>query len=212
MVANMRQNITRIFGKNINNHHIIAIIKRWHHRENNRWGFVGTIIAYLRHASDRGVSLPRVGNIFDVTNPGLTIIAYLRHAARSTRPTARHRLLTEGQQTNHYIAMGDVVIRLLIFCCSFALFRCESQAHAVVYVVAASYIEVVTASYAAVGSAAAPATTTQHAVRPTGGTSRIGLWATAIAAIPIIAPLIYIATHVEKPKYIRCLTGYFMCA
>ena len=33
-----------------------------------------------------GVSLPRVGNIFDVTNPGLTIIAYLRHAARSTRP------------------------------------------------------------------------------------------------------------------------------
>ena len=33
-----------------------------------------------------GVLLPRVGNIFDVTNPGLTIIAYLRHAARSTRP------------------------------------------------------------------------------------------------------------------------------
>ena len=108
--------------------------------------------------------------------------------------------------------MRDVVICLLKFCLSFALFRCESQAHAVVYVVAASYIEVVTASYAAVGSAAAPATTTQHAVRPTGGTSRIGLWATAIAAIPIIAPLIYIATHVEKPKYIRCLTGYFMCA
>ena len=34
-----------------------------------------------------GVSLPQVGNIFDVTNPGLTTIAYLRHAARSTRPT-----------------------------------------------------------------------------------------------------------------------------
>ena len=33
-----------------------------------------------------GVSLPQVGNIFDVTNPGLTTIAYLRHAARSTRP------------------------------------------------------------------------------------------------------------------------------
>ena len=33
-----------------------------------------------------GVSLPRVGNIFDVTNPRLTTIAYLRHAARSTRP------------------------------------------------------------------------------------------------------------------------------
>ena len=49
--------------------------------------FVETIIAYLRHASDRGVLLPRVGNIFDVTNPGLTIIAYLQHAARSTRPT-----------------------------------------------------------------------------------------------------------------------------
>ena len=32
-----------------------------------------------------GLSLPRVGNIFDVTNPGITIIAYLRHAARSTR-------------------------------------------------------------------------------------------------------------------------------
>ncbi len=158
-----------------------------------------------------GLSLPRVGNIFDVTNPGLTTIAYLRHAARSTRPTARHRHLTQWQQTNHYIAMRDVVICLLIFCYPPALFRCESQAHAVV-VVAASYIEVVTASYAAVGSAAAPATTTQHAVRPTGGTSRIGLWATAIAAIPIIAPLIYIATHVEKPKYIRCLTGYFMCA
>ena len=155
--------------------------------------------------------LPRVGNIFDVTNPGLTTIAYLRHAARSTRPTARHRHLTQWQQTKHYIAMRDVVICLLIFCYPPALFRCESQAHAVV-VVAASYIEVVTASYAAVGSAAAPATTTQHAVRPTGGTSRIGLWATAIAAIPIIAPLIYIATHVEKPKYIRCLTGYFMCA
>ena len=173
--------------------------------------FVETIIAYLRHASDRGLLLPRVGNIFDVTNPGLTTIAYLRHAVRSTRPTARHRHLTQWQQTNHYIAMRDVVICLLIFCYPPALFRCESQAHAVV-VVAASYIEVVTASYAAVGSAAAPATTTQHAVRPTGGTSRIGLWATAIAAIPIIAPLIYIATHVEKPKYIRCLTGYFMCA
>ena len=90
MVANLRRNITRIFVKNINNHHIIAIIKRWHHRENNRWGFVGTIIAYLRHASDRGVSLPRVGNIFDVTNPGLTTIAYLRHAARSTRPWSYH--------------------------------------------------------------------------------------------------------------------------
>ena len=107
--------------------------------------------------------------------------------------------------------MGDVVIRLLIFCCSFALFHCESQAHAVV-VVAASYIEVVTASYAAVGSAAAPATTTQHVVRPTGGTGRIGLWATAIAAIPVIAPLIHIAAHVVQSKYIRCLTGYFMCA
>ena len=33
-----------------------------------------------------GVSLPRVGNISNVTNPGLTTIAYLRHAARSTRP------------------------------------------------------------------------------------------------------------------------------
>ena len=58
MVANLRRNITRIFGKNINNHHIIAILKRWHHRENNRWGFVGTIIAYLRHASDGGVATP----------------------------------------------------------------------------------------------------------------------------------------------------------
>ena len=157
---------------------------------------MGTIIAYLRHASDRGVSLPRVGNIFDVTNPGLTTIAYLRHAARSTRPPpetnqctasdidsnhgigtrpttrnkplhgigtrptarnkpllgigtrpttrnkpllgighcfkSRHRLLPQGQQTNHHIAMGDVVIRLFKFCCSFALFRCESQAHTAV--------------------------------------------------------------------------------
>ena len=106
MVANMRQNITRIFGKNINNHHIIAIIKRWHHRENNRWGFVGTIIAYLRHASDRGVSLPRVGNIFDVTNPGLTTIAYLRHAARSTRPPPETNHCTASAlapppETNH---------------------------------------------------------------------------------------------------------------
>ena len=50
--------------------------------------FVATIIAYLRHAICVGDSLPRVGNIFDVTNPGLTTIAYLRHAARSTRPTA----------------------------------------------------------------------------------------------------------------------------
>ena len=58
MVANMRRNMRRIFGKNINNHHIIAIIKRWHHRENNRWGFVGTIIAYLRHASGGGVATP----------------------------------------------------------------------------------------------------------------------------------------------------------
>ena len=124
---------------------------------------------------------------------------------------SRHRHLTQWQQTNHHIAMGDVVIRLLIFCCSFALFRCESQAHAVAED-AVSHSVTGTVRYAAVSSAAAPATTTQHAVRPTGGTSRIGLWATAIAAIPIIAPLIYIATHVEKPKYIRCLTGYFMCA
>ena len=156
------------------------------------------------------MSLPRVGNIFDVTNPGLTIIAYLRHAARSTRPTAQHRHLTQWQQTNHYIAHCNVVICLLIFCYPPALFRCESQAHTDVEAV--RHRVVVTVRYAAVGSAAAPATTTQHVVRPTGGTSRIGLWATAIAAIPIIAPLIYIATHVEKPKYIRCLTGYFMCA
>ena len=107
--------------------------------------------------------------------------------------------------------MRDVVICLLKFCLSFALFRCESQAHTEV-VDAVSHRAAVTERYAADSSAAAPATTTQHAVRPTGGTSRIGLWATAIAAIPIIAPLIYIATHVEKPKYIRCLTGYFMCA
>ena len=33
-----------------------------------------------------GVSLPRVGNISNVTTPGLTTIAYLGHAARSTRP------------------------------------------------------------------------------------------------------------------------------
>ena len=107
--------------------------------------------------------------------------------------------------------MRDVVICLLIFCCSFALFHCESQAHAVV-VVAASYIEVVTASYAAVGSAAAPATTTQHVVRPTGGTGRIGLWATAIAAIPIIAPLRHIAAHVVQAKYICWLASNFVCA
>ena len=58
MVANMRRNITRIFGKKLINHHIIAILKRWHHRENNRWGFVNTIIAYLRHASGGGVATP----------------------------------------------------------------------------------------------------------------------------------------------------------
>ena len=107
--------------------------------------------------------------------------------------------------------MRDVVICLLIFCYPPALFHCESQAHATV-VEAESHRVVDTVRNSAVGSAAAPATTTQHVVRPTGGTGRIGLWATAIAAIPIIAPLIYIATHVEKPKYIRCLTGYFMCA
>ena len=151
--------------------------------------------------------LPRVGNIFDVTNPGLTTIAYLRHAARSTRPTARHRLLTEGQQTNHHIAMGDVVIRLLIFCCSFALFRCESQAYAVAEY-AVSHSGTVTVRYAAISCAVVPASTTQHAVRPTRGTGRIGLGATAIAAIPVIAPLPYIATHVVQPKYICCLTGY----
>ena len=211
MVANMRQNITRIFGKNINNHHIIAIIKRWHHRENNRWGFVGTIIAYLRHASDRGVSLPRVGNIFDVTNPGLTTIAYLRHAARSTRPTARHRLLTEGQQTNHHIAMGDVVICLLIFCCSFALFRCESQAHTAA-AVAGSHRAVVTVRYAAASSVVVPATTAQHAVRPTRRSCRICLRPTAVTAIPVITPLIHIAAHVVQSKYIRCLTSNFVCA
>ena len=138
-----------------------------------------------------------------------------------TRPTARnkpllgighcfksrHRLLTEGQQTNHHIAMGDVVIRLLKFCCSFALFRCESQAHTAV-VAAVNHRATVTVRYAAASSAAAPATTAQHAVRPTRGTGRIGLGATAIAAIPVIAPLIHIATHVVQPKYICCLTGY----
>ena len=58
MVANMRRNITRIFGKKLINHHIIAILKRLHHRENNRWCFVCTIIAYLRHASGGGVATP----------------------------------------------------------------------------------------------------------------------------------------------------------
>ena len=45
---------------------------------------------------------------------------------------------------------------------------------------------------------ASPAAAAIHAVIPT--------------RFPVLAPLIYIATHVEKPKYIRCLTGYFMCA
>ena len=108
--------------------------------------------------------------------------------------------------------MGDVVICLVKFCCSFALFRCESQAHTAVVVEAVSHRAVATERYAAARSAVAPATTAQHVVSPTCGTGRVCLWATAIAAIPIIAPLIYIATHVEKPKYIRCLTGYFMCA
>ena len=106
--------------------------------------------------------------------------------------------------------MGDVVICLLKFCCSFALFRCESQAHTDVEAV--RHRVVVTVRYAAVGSAVVPATTAQHAVRPIGRTSRIGLLATAIAAIPVIAPLIHIAAHVVQSKYIRCLTGYFMCA
>ena len=157
-----------------------------------------------------GVSLPQVGNIFDVTNPGLTTIAYLRHAARSTRPTARHRLLPEGQQTNHYIAMRDVVICLLIFCYPPALFRCESQAHT--DEAAGRHRVVVTIRYAAASSEVAPATTAQHAVRPTGGSGRIGLLATAIAAIPVIAPLIHIAAHVVQSKYIRCLTSNFVCA
>ena len=107
--------------------------------------------------------------------------------------------------------MRDVVICLLIFCCSFALFHCENQAHATV-VEAESHRVVDTVRNSAVGSAVVPATTAQHAVRPTGGTGRIGLLATAIAAIPVIAPLIHIAAHVEKPKYIRCLTSNFMCA
>ena len=163
-----------------------------------------------------GVSLPRVGNIFDVTNPGLTTIAYLRHAARSTRPPpeinhctasdidsnhgigtrptarnkpllgighcfkSRHRLLTEGQQTNHHIAMGDVVIRLLIFCCSFALFRCESQAHTDIATTVNHRAVITTVRYAAAGSDVAPATTAQHAVRPTRGTGRICPWVAAI--------------------------------
>ena len=187
--------------------------------------FVGTTIAYLRHASGMGCFVTPGWQHLQRYQPGANHNRVPPARCSFHSPTtrnkplhgighcfkSRHRLLPQGQRTNHHIAMGDVVICLLIFCYPPALFRCESQAHAVV-VVAASYIEVVTASYAAVGSAAAPATTTQHAVRPTGGTSRIGLWATAIAAIPIIAPLIYIATHVEKPKYIRCLTGYFMCA
>ena len=126
-----------------------------------------------------GLLLPRVGNIFDVTNPGLTTIAYLRHAARSTRPTARHRRLTEGQQTNHHIAMGDVVICLLIFCCSFALFRCESQAHTDI-ATTVNHRAVTTVRYAAARSDVAPATTAEHAVRPTRGTGRICLWVAAI--------------------------------
>ena len=158
-----------------------------------------------------GLSLPRVGNIFDVTNPGLTTIAYLRHAARSTRPTARHRHLTQWQQTNHYIAMRDVVICLLIFCYPPALFRCESQAHTVV-VVAARHRDAVTVRYAAASSAAAPATTAQHTARPTRRSGRICLRPTAVTAIPVITPLPYIATHVVQPKCICRLAGKCVCA
>ena len=139
-----------------------------------------------------------------------TIIAYLRHAARSTRPTARHRHLTQWQQTNHYIAMRDVVICLLIFCCSFALFRCESQAHT--DEAAGRHRVVVTIRYAAASSEVAPATTAQHAESPTRRSCRICLRPTAVTAIPVITPLIHIAAHVVQSKYIRCLTSNFVCA
>ena len=45
----------------------------------------------------------------------------------------------------------------------------------------------------------APAATTEHAARATAWTSRIRLTVTAIAAIPVLTPLPYVAAHVIQP-------------
>ena len=87
--------------------------------------------------------------------------------------------------------MGNVVIRLLRFCGSFALFRYESQAHADIATSVNHRAVITTVRYAAAGSDVAPATTAQHAVRPTRGTGRIGFRAAAIirVAITVMATL-----------------------
>ena len=77
---------------------------------------------------------------------------------------------------------------MLKFCGSFALFHSESQAHTV-GVEAARHRVVATVRYAAASSVVDPATTAQHVVSPTCGTSRVCLWATVIAVITVIAPL-----------------------
>ena len=87
--------------------------------------------------------------------------------------------------------MRDVVIRLFKFCCSFALFHCESQAHTNAVAATIQDTDVVTFRYAAVISAVVPSTTTQHSVSTTLGTGRIGFRAAAIirVAITVMATL-----------------------
>ena len=64
---------------------------------------------------------------------------------------------------------------------------------------------------AAVFGTEAPAAATNHAVRPTRCTSRIGLSSIAITVLPVLTPLMYIATHVIYSQFIRRLGSYRIC-
>ena len=68
----------------------------------------------------------------------------------------------------------------------------------------------VAVSRPAVPVTAVPTATTIHAVRPTGRTSGISLGTAAIGAIPVLAPLLYVAAHIVDAQLIGLLGAYGM--
>ena len=94
--------------------------------------------------------------------------------------------------------MGDFDISLF-----FLLFRKNSEGKAETKVVEAERRRVaVTMRRAAAPRTVEPAATTAHAERPTVRSCRIRLRATAIVAIPVRAPLPYVAAHIVNAEFI----------
>ena len=57
---------------------------------------------------------------------------------------------------------------------------------------------------------AAPATATQHSVRATTWASRISLRTTTVSTIPVLTPLVNIASHIVDTKFVWGFLTYWV--